>query len=341
MQVSTWVPARAGLCGNPSDGYFGRTISLAVGNFGASISIEDAERIVLEPSQRDHSSFASLADLLEEVRYAGYYGGLRLVKASVKRFCDYCAASGWRLPRRNFHVRYQSDVPLRVGLAGSSAIVLATLLGLFRFFGLEIDGTHLANLALDVETLELAIPAGLQDRVAQAFGGLVYMDFARPYMEERGYGQYERLDAGALPPLYVAYLERVGEGTEVPHRRLRERYDAGDPLTRRVMAELADLVLEFRDALERQDLPALKAAMNRNFDLRATILPISEANWRLVNAARNAGVCAKFCGSGGAIVGICEDDEQFAALSAVLAAAGAVTIRPTPGAPRVLVEGEG
>ena len=34
--------ARAGLLGNPSDGYFGRTISISVKNFGAHISLMEA-----------------------------------------------------------------------------------------------------------------------------------------------------------------------------------------------------------------------------------------------------------------------------------------------------------
>ena len=340
MKVTARIPARVGLCGNPSDGYFGRAISLAISNFGAAITVEDADRITLEPSERDHSQFGSLAELVEEVRYAGYYGGLRLVKASVKRFFDYCCNKSAHLPERNFRIRYHSDVPLRVGLAGSSAIVLGALSALARFFDISIDPTHLANLALDVETQELAIPAGLQDRVAQAFGGLVYMDFAREYMEDYGYGAYEKMDERLLPPLYVAYLERVGEGTEVPHADLRRRYEEGDPRVRRVMDELADLVLEFRDALEKSDIKRLRAAMNRNFDLRASVFPISEANWQLVNTARNAGVPAKFCGSGGAIVGICENQSSLAAIESALSAVGARTITPTVGHPETTVEAE-
>ena len=42
-------------------------------------------------------------------------------------------------------------------------------------------------------------PAGLQDRVIQAYQGLVYMDFSRDLMDSRGYGEYERLDPALLP----------------------------------------------------------------------------------------------------------------------------------------------
>ena len=36
---------------------------------------------------------------------------------------------------------------------------------------------------------ELGITAGLQDRVVQVYGGLVYMDFARESMQQLGHGR--------------------------------------------------------------------------------------------------------------------------------------------------------
>jgi len=39
MIIETRAYARAGLLGNPSDGYFGKTISVIVRNFGASITL--------------------------------------------------------------------------------------------------------------------------------------------------------------------------------------------------------------------------------------------------------------------------------------------------------------
>jgi glucuronokinase len=322
------TPARAGLIGNPSDGYFGRTISCIVGNYSAKITLFESPEIMLEPTKRDHSVFKSLEDLVEEVRYAGYYGGLRLVKAAVKRFHDYTVKNNIKLEKKNFTLKYDSTIPLRVGLAGSSAIVISTLKGLCRFFGVKIDLPHMANLALAVENEELAIPAGLQDRVVQVYGGLMFMDFSRKYMEEYGYGRYERLDPKKLPPLYVAHLIKVGEGTEVPHTDLRRRYADGEPKVRRVIQEMADLVLEWKIALDEGNASRMGELMNRNFDLRASILPISDANWKMINTARNTGASSQFCGSGGAIVGICEGEKLFKKLRDELAKVGADTVRP-------------
>lgn len=170
--------ARAGLVGNPSDGYHGKTLSLAIADFCAEVILYEWDQIEVIPSQQDHSRFESIDELVHDVRLHGYYGGVRLVKATVKKFVDYCRRQGHSLHGRTFSIRYQSNVPRQVGLAGSSAIIVATLRALMAFYGVEIPRRILPSLALSVETEELGIAAGLQDRVIQVYEGLVYMDFA-------------------------------------------------------------------------------------------------------------------------------------------------------------------
>ena len=73
-----------------------------------------------------------------DVERNGYYGALRLVKASIKRFYDYCIEHKIELPNENFTLRYETDVPRGVGMAGSSAIIVATFRALMRFYNVEI-----------------------------------------------------------------------------------------------------------------------------------------------------------------------------------------------------------
>lgn len=83
--------ARAGLLGNPSDGYRGRTISFLFRNFHAEVVLYDWEMLEILPSQEDHGRFSSIHDLVHDVELHGYYGGVRLIKATIKRFAEYCA----------------------------------------------------------------------------------------------------------------------------------------------------------------------------------------------------------------------------------------------------------
>ena len=68
--------------------------------------------------------------------------------------------------------------------------------------------------------------------------------------------------------------------------------------------------------------------INRNFNLRASIYKLSQRNWELINCARNVGASSKFCGSGGAIVGIYEDEVMYQRLEVEMKKIQASIIKP-------------
>jgi glucuronokinase len=323
--------ARAGLVGNPSDGYYGKTLSVILRNFWAEVTLYEWDQMELVPSQEDHSRFESLDELVRDVRLHGYYGGLRLVKATIKKFAEFCRRLGHRLDDRNFSVRYESNIPRAVGLAGSSAIIVATLRCLMDFYGVAVPRHVQPSLALSVETEELGIAAWLQDRVVQVYEGLVYMDFARDRMrQEHGLpcGVYEPLDSSRLPPLYVAYSLDTGEPTDVFHNNLRTRFQQGETAVVEAMGRFAELTAQARQALLAGDTQRLGCLINANFDLRRSICRLPAAQVEMVEVARRAGATAQFAGSGGAIVGTCPDEAIFARLEAELSAIGCRVLRP-------------
>jgi glucuronokinase len=323
--------ARAGLVGNPSDGYNGKTISIIIRNFHAEVVLYEWDEVELVPSDQDHSRFPSVQELARDVKLHGYYGGVRLVKATIKKFVEYCQREGLRLHERNFSVRYESDIPRQVGLAGSTAIIVATLRCLMEFYGVTIPLEVQPSLALSVETEELHIAAGLQDRVIDVYEGLVYMDFSREQMREQcgcQHGVYERLDPSLLPPLYVAYKTDVGEPTEVFHNDIRGRYLRGDPAVVNAMQMFASLAAQAREALLARDAERLARLMDENFDTRRSIYQLPAGQIEMVEVARAAGASAKFAGSGGAIIGTYKDDAMYQALQRDLGRIGCRVIKP-------------
>jgi glucuronokinase len=331
MIIRTRAFARAGLIGNPSDGYHGKTIALAVRNFAAGVVLYESPDLELLPEAQDLSRFESLRDLVNDVQLHGYYGGLRLLKAALKRFAEYCRGNGIDLPDRNFTIRYHSDIPRLVGLAGSSAIITATMRALMRFFEVQIPKERLPALILSVETDELGITAGLQDRVAQVYEGLVYMDFDKTLMASRGYGRYENLDICLLPDLYLAYDVHYAEPTERTHRTVRVLYDQGDPKVVQTIHRIAALTDELRVALEQGDRKRIPELLNRNFDLRSEIFVISEGNRRIIQTARSCGASAKFAGSGGTIIGTYDGPHMLDKLRERLGAIGCNVVLPDVG----------
>ena len=81
---------RAGLLGNPSDGYFGKTIALGLLDFPAQVTIYESPEIRIEHNREDNSEFADLDSMVREIERFGYYGGVRLVKATIRQFVKYC-----------------------------------------------------------------------------------------------------------------------------------------------------------------------------------------------------------------------------------------------------------
>ena len=335
MIIKAIAYPRAGLIGNPSDGYFGKTISFTFKNFSAEVVLYESPRLEILPNAKDRSIFTNLRELVDDVHLHGYYGGIRLLKATVKRFFDYCGMNDIELHDKNFTLEYHSSIPHGVGLAGSSAIITACLRALMAFYGVSIPKYTQANLILAAELEELHISAGLQDRVVQVYQGLVYMDFDKELLTSRGYGNYENLDPKLLPPLYIAYRENLAEDSGKIHDNTRDRFERGEPLVTSAISYWANLTSRLKSRLVKGQTDKVAALLNSNFDRRRKVCKISPENLRMVDEARSVGVSAKFTGSGGAIVGTYRDSEMFRNLKSHLSRLKIKVIRPAIALPNV------
>ncbi|MCL4487274.1 MAG: GHMP kinase [Chloroflexi bacterium] len=323
--------ARAGLLGNPSDGYHGKTISVIARNYWAEVVLYEWDSVDIVLAEDDRARFSSIYDLAKDVKLHGYYGGIRLVKATIKRFCEYCQSRGWKLHDRNFSVRYETNIPRQVGMAGSSAIIVATLRCLMEFYGIDIPREAQPTFVLSVEKEELGIAAGLQDRVIQIYEGMVYMDFDRAcerVVEGLLCYAYEPMDPALLPPLYIAYHDALSEPTEVFHNDIRARFDRGEEKVVEAMKHFAEIARLGREALIQRDYERLASLVDENFDTRRSIYTLPEWQIGMVETARRCGASAKFAGSGGAIVGTYQDEEMFQALQASLGSIGSRVYKP-------------
>lgn len=293
------VPARVGLLGNPSDLYGGQVIGFALEDFRATVKL-------METEDGGVTCVGSAAELLGAAW-----------RRTQKRL-----PSG--IPAPNFALVAETTIPLQVGLSGSSAIVVAALRVMDEFMGMEQDLFELAEEALAVETEEMGLLAGPQDRVIQVYGGLLNMHFQHP----RAAGNYERLDVSLLPRLLVAWDPSTGENSGTAHQIVFDRWQAGDDSTRAGMRAIADLALEGRRALEQGDEALLGQLMDRNFDHRRELFDLGSTAAAPVELARREGAAAKFCGSGGAVVVLAKDDLHLARLEEAYDAFGWCSIRP-------------
>jgi glucuronokinase len=311
------VPARSALVGNPSDGFGGATIAFTLPELEAVVQAEPALGVELEADDAvlEFGDLAALHDAGSRGEYpAG--GPLALLMASAKRFTDRDPGLGDRGVRLAV---VRSSIPPGVGLAGSSAIVIGALRALGELFGAAIERDELPVLAQECETGELGTPAGLQDRVVQTYGGLVFMDFdpAHPHG-----GRYEALDPDLLPPLFVAWLTDAESDSGAVHRGAHARFDAGDREVVETMAEIAALAHRALTPLTVRDSAGLGVLLERNFELRRRIYDLDPRHVELVETAQGLGAVANYTGSGGAIVGLYRDEDHLGELREALTALG-------------------
>jgi len=94
------------------------------------------------------------------------------------------------------------------------------------------------------------------------------------------------------------------------------------------MAHFAQIAAQGHVALLNGNSAQLHELIDENFDTRSTISQLPAWQSQMVEVARSCGASAKFAGSGGAIVGLYEDEAMFEVLSSQMAEIGSRMIRP-------------
>jgi glucuronokinase len=261
------VSARAGLAGNPSDAYGGAAVAVPIPALAATVEVEDAPALNVD----------------------GPAEGRRLISAAVARLARHAGVDD-----EGFEVRWSTTIPREVGLAGSSALIIATMQALCARWELTIPPLELAHMALAIEVDDLGIAAGLMDRAVQAFGVAVLVDGddARP------------LSIVAPPRLVVAWSSAGASPSHRVHGPLRARFDAGDATVVEAMVRLAALGRAAAAALEAGDHEALAGCVRTTFAVRVSLRIVCPEVMAMVDALEATGAAATSAGSGGAVVGL-------------------------------------
>ena len=318
------APGRCGIVGNPSDMYGGSVISCTTEE-RAECHLELAGANIRLSNEDETATLRSRADL-----------ALRGDKLDVAR----AAITFFGLDPADVHfsIRLRTDIPMRAGLAGSTAL-LTTLVGaLGAYAGSSASLYHAAEMTRKVEARVMQIVCGLQDQHMAAFGGLNFMDFVgKEQLEQRDDEPLATVEPLAShvppPPLLLAHTGVQHHSGEV-HRSPRQRWLDGEPLVRSSYARIADLARMAKRRMLEQDWRAVGPLMDENHRLISELGGSGPDNDRLIEAARAAGAWgAKLAGAGGGgtIIALTPDPER---VGAALLAAGAdslLTPRPQPG----------
>jgi galactokinase/mevalonate kinase-like predicted kinase len=285
-QLICSAPGRAGIIGNPTDMYGGAVLSCSV-SMRARVTVTSAKGLVLETGG-ETCQISGRDDLRPQ-------GDLFDLPRAVLDFMH--------LPSLDCHVRYESEIPLRSGLAGSTALLVALVKALLAWQGRYPHAYSLAEQSRYIELNYLRVVCGYQDAYMTTFGGLNYMDF-------RGKQFYREAEAelfGTIEPLapYVSALPLVLAYTGVQHasgevhKPLRERWLEGEPAVVEGYRRITDIACLGKKALLLRDWPTLGRLMNENHAIQRDLGGSGGQNERLIHAALEAGALgAKLAGAG-------------------------------------------
>lgn len=321
------APGRAGIIGNPTDMYGGAVLSCSV-PMRACVTLTPAAGLVIETNGEECSVFSR-----EDLRP-------RQDRFDIARaVLDYL-----HLPELPCRVQYESEIPLRSGLAGSTALVVALLQAVLAWRGERNNPYQLAERARSVELNYLQVVCGYQDACMCTFGGLNYMDF-------RGKQFYRRAEAelyATIEPLaaYVPELPFVLAYTGVQHssggvhKPLRERWLEADQAVVQGYERITELARMGKKALIMGEWQTLGRLMNENHAIQRDLGGSGDSNEQLIAAALSAGALgAKLAGAGdgGTIVALWpwQDSGQ---LEQALRLAGACAFYRPQAVPGVVVD---
>ncbi|MDD3926896.1 MAG: hypothetical protein PHT33_09585 [bacterium] len=304
------APGRAGIVGNPTDGYGGALISCAIDR-RAKVTLAEAEKTVIENEGRQ-----CVLHIPDDYRNRGDSFD---IARSVLRF--------FNLYDRKLHITIATDIPRQAGLAGSTAVLSALLRAVMAYLDIKVNNYMFAEINRSVELNHMKMQCGYQDAYMTAFGGLNYLDFRG----KEHYREWDEEDYGTVEPLgtkierlpfVIAHTGASHVSGDV-HRPLRERWMEGDSVVVSAYNRIAAIAREGKRALLEEDWKRLALLMKENHALQDRLSASGPEVDCLISAAMDGGaVAAKLAGAGGGgtVIALTFDPDKT---SAAMAQAGA------------------
>lgn len=167
------APLRLGLAGGGtdvspySDLYGGSILNATISLYAyATIEVLDVPVIEIQAWDRDEKETHHLQEILP------INGTLDLAKAVYNRL-----KKQFSIPTKGFRLSTFVDAPAGSGLGSSSTLVVAILGAFCEWHKIPLGEYDIAQLAYEIERIDLKMEGGKQDQYAATFGGVNFMEF--------------------------------------------------------------------------------------------------------------------------------------------------------------------
>jgi D-glycero-alpha-D-manno-heptose-7-phosphate kinase len=201
-------------------------------------------------------------------------------------------------PRTGVEVETGSQSPAGAGIAGSSALMIATASALSRFTGSRYGLEKIREIAQNVEAQIIRVPTGVQDYYPALYGGVSAI--------EMGAGGVRRtaipVDADDFNRRIVLCYTGAPRNSGINNWEVTKAYINGDRKVQRNFGHIASVASGMRCAVERADWSEAGRLLREDWAHRRANVPGISTPLidGLIARARRAGALgAKVCGAGG------------------------------------------
>ncbi|HKW25443.1 MAG TPA: hypothetical protein VJN48_06635 [Terriglobales bacterium] len=201
-------------------------------------------------------------------------------------------------PQQGLAIETNSESPAGAGIAGSSALMIATTAALAGFTGRQLSLEEMRVLAQNVEAQLINVPTGCQDYYPALYGGVSAIELAPDGIHRH---------AIPVPPeeveeRFVLAYTGAPRQSGINNWEVFKSHIDGDSKVLRNFDQITEIACAMRAALARPDWGEVGRLLGEEWKLRRTNAPgiSTPLIEKLIAAARrHGGIAAKVCGAGG------------------------------------------
>ncbi|MFW6269626.1 MAG: hypothetical protein ACOC4G_06060 [Bacillota bacterium] len=278
-------PGRAGIIGNPTDGYGGAMIACSIPYQATAILTPSSKLELKMGSKKTTIDWKNDLKLQDDC--------FDLARAVLRYF------SPVDLKAR---IEMKSDIPRQAGMAGSTALLSAILSVILEAIDKNYSRYYFAELNRVIELRYMKTHCGYQDAYMTTFGGLNFLDFrGKEYykkLKNEYYAAVEPLEAPQLP--FMLAHTGIKHHSGDYHKPIRERWLEGEKEVRKGYKEITNIAIRGKRALIEGNWEELGILMNENHQIQDSLSYSGEENNKLIETALDNGALgAKLAGAGG------------------------------------------
>jgi len=201
-------------------------------------------------------------------------------------------------PSNGLALRTDSESPAGAGIAGSSALMIATASALSRVTGAGHGLEKIREIAQNVEARIIRVPTGVQDYYPALYGGVSVIELGASGVRRVGIP----VDVDDFNQRIVLCYTGVPRNSGINNWEVTKAYINGDRKVQRNFAHIAAVASGLRAAVEKADWTEAGRLIREDWSRRRSNVPgistpLIDA---LIQRARRAGsLGGKVCGAGG------------------------------------------